>query len=311
MMDPMADVAAEADRPDYELLDAGEGRRLERFGVRVVDRPAPAAMGPRFGDLLTWRRADLRFDGRSGWFGEPAALEPWVVEVDGLTLELRPTDSGGLGLYPEHAANLAWVAARIGERAPTNKGGASADHREAAGAHPPGAQPPAAEPPQVLNLFAHTGLLTLAAARAGARVTHVDGARAAVGWARRNASLSSLDDRPVRWLVDDAGAFVAREARRGRRYDGIVLDPPSFGRAGRRQWRLLEELPALLDGCRAVAAPDAFVLLTAHTAGLGGDELAGALASAFPGARPRVEPLTLEASTGATLDLGWAVRIGG
>jgi 23S rRNA (cytosine1962-C5)-methyltransferase len=131
-----------------------------------------------------------------------------------------------------------------------------------------------------------------------------------VDWARRNAALSGLEDRPIRWLVDDAAGFVAREARRARRYDGIVLDPPSFGRAGRRQWRLLDELPALLRACAAIATDDAFVLLTAHTVGLEGEVLSGALRSAFPGARPEAVELGLDAASGARLELGWAARVG-
>jgi 23S rRNA (cytosine1962-C5)-methyltransferase len=292
MMDPMPD-ASRAERPELErgpeLLDAGDGRRLERFGARVVDRPAPTAVDGRRGDFLAWRRADLRFDPGRGWVGEETALEPWPVAIDGLTLELRPTSSGGLGAYPEHAANLAWVAARVRERAGSST-----------------------EPPKVLNLFAHTGLVTLAAARAGAAVAHVDASRAAVDWGRRNAALSGLDAAPVRWLVDDALGFVGREARRGRRYDGIVLDPPSFGRAGRRQWKLADELPALLTACRDVAADDAFVLLTAHTTGLDGGELQALLGAAFGGGRPfTAARLTLEASSGARLELGWSVRRSG
>ncbi|HET9853178.1 MAG TPA: class I SAM-dependent methyltransferase [Candidatus Limnocylindrales bacterium] len=286
----MSRDAPRAERPDYDLLDAGDGRRLERFGERVVDRPAPAATGTRLGDFFAWRRADLRFDPGGEWIGAPAALEPWPVAIDGLTLELRPTASGGLGIYPEHAANLAWVTARVRDRV------AAAARGEA---------------PQVLNLFAHTGLVTLAAARAGAAVAHVDASNGAVDWARRNASLSGLDDRPVRWLVDDAGAFVAREARRGRRYDGVVLDPPSFGRAGRRQWKLAAELPTLLAACRSVAADDAFVLLTSHTTGLDGAALLGALREAFGAGSTEVDRLTLEAESSARLELGWAVRRAG
>jgi 23S rRNA (cytosine1962-C5)-methyltransferase len=163
-----------------------------------------------------------------------------------------------------------------------------------------------------LNLFAHTGLATLAAARAGAAVAHVDAARTVVAWARRNAELSHLADRPIRWLVDDAAAFVAREARRGRRYDGIVLDPPSFGHAGRRRWRLEDELPALLVGCAAVLAGGGFFLLTAHTAGLDGRRLADALRAALPATSARIaaEPSVLEATSGARLELGWSVRMG-
>jgi 23S rRNA (cytosine1962-C5)-methyltransferase len=200
-------------------------------------------------------------------------------------MELRPTASGGVGLYPEHAAHLAWVSAQV---------------RRAAAARP--------EPPKVLNLFAHTGLVTLAAARAGAAVAHVDASKTAAEWARRNAALSELEAAPIRWLVDDAAGFVAREARRGRRYDGIVLDPPTFGRSARRQWRLEDELHALLAGCRAVATDEAFVLLSAHTTGLEGAMLAGALAEAFgPGAQV-IDRLVLAAAPGAHLDLGWSVR---
>ena len=272
--------------PGFELLDAGELRRLERFAGRVVDRPAPTALDWRR-DSGAWSGADLRFDAGGGWRGPLVAkdgrVEPWTLVLDGLTLELRPTASGGVGLYPEHAANLAWL------------------ERQLAGC----------EAPSLLNLFAHTGLATLAAARAGASVAHVDAARSAVAWARRNAELSNLADRPIRWLVDDAAGFVAREARRGRRYDGIVVDPPSFGHAGRRRWRLEDELPALLDGCAAVLTDDGFVLLTAHTTGLEGPLLEEALLDAIPARLRRVEtaPLVLEAASGARLELGWSVRM--
>jgi 23S rRNA (cytosine1962-C5)-methyltransferase len=287
----MPEETPRAERHDYELVDAGEGRRLERFGQRLVDRPGAMALDPRRLPA-GWRAADLRFDPGDGWSGDEAALAPWRVTLEGLTLELRPTASGGVGLYPEHAANLAWLAEQVRARA----------------------MPVGGREPAVLNLFAHTGLATLAAARAGAAVAHVDAATTAVAWARRNAELSSLADRPIRWLVDDAMGFVAREARRGRRYDGFVLDPPSFGRAGTRQWRLADALPALLAACRAIATEDAFVLLTAHTAGLDGHDLRQALRFSFAVRREaalEVVPQELSATSGARLELGWAVRLGG
>ncbi len=267
----------------YELLDAGVRRRLERFGALTIDRPAAGADGYRLAPDA-WSEADLRFDAGVGWSGPASPAQPWSVDIHGLTLELRPTDSGGLGLYPEHAASLAWLAAQVAARA---SDGAA---------------------PAVLNLFAHTGLATLALARAGASVAHVDGARSAVSWARRNAELSGLADRPVRWLVDNAAAFVAREARRRRRYDGIVLDPPAFGRAAGREWRLEEDLPALLTACRAVTAPGAFVLLTAHSESVDGSVLAALLRAGFGSGAAEVVPLELTASSGARLTLGWSVR---
>jgi 23S rRNA (cytosine1962-C5)-methyltransferase len=292
----MSMAALRAERTDVELLDAGEGRRLERFGRHVVDRPAPSALAWRR-DLPAWEGADLRFDPAEGWStgkpgGEAGEVSPWPVEIGGLTMELRPTASGGLGLYAEHVANLAWLEARIGARREAAAGGAM---------------------PTVLNLFAHTGLATLAAARAGAAIAHVDGARTAIAWARRNAELSDLADRPIRWLVDDAASFVAREARRSRRYDGIVLDPPSFGHAGKRRWRLEDELPDLLAGCAAILASDGFVLLTAHTEGLDGPSLEELASAAFPSPAAGIEtaPLELVAVSGARLALGWSVRING
>ena len=166
--------------------------------------------------------------------------------------------------------------------------------------------------PSVLHLFAHTGMLSLGLARAGAAVVHVDSARTVVAWARRNAERSGLADRPIRWLVDDALAFVGREVRRGHRYDGIVLDPPSFGHAGRRRWRLADELPDLLAGCAALLDPNGFLLMTAHTTGLDGAGLGEAVRAVLPaGARHvTVEPLGLDATSGARLDLGWSVRLG-
>lgn len=290
MLAAMVSPQGSAERTDFELLDAGDGRRLERFGARVVDRPAPTATEPRRTPGAWWS-PELRYAGNA-WFGSEVALQPWRVSLGGVDLELRPTASGGLGVYPEHLANLDWLASRVAERA--GRGGAG-------------------RAPTLLNLFAHTGLLTLAAARAGAAVTHVDGSRSAVAWARHNAELSGLADRPVRWIVDDALGFAEREGRRERRYDGIVLDPPSFGHANRRRWRLAETLPDLLWACRQVAAKEAFVLLTAHTTGLDGAALEAALRVAFPRAGRRVEqqPLELEATSGARLPLGWAVRLGG
>ncbi len=272
------------ERATVELIDAGDGRRLERFGERVVDRPAAAATQPRLA-REAWSAADLRFEAGRGWSGG-AAIEPWLIELEGLTLELRPTPSGGVGLFPEQQVNVPWLAAQVTARL-----------------H-------GAEPPRVLNLFAHTGLLTLAAAAAGAAIVHLDASRPAVAWARRNAGLSGLGERPIRWLVDDAAAFVAREARRARRYDGLILDPPSFGRAGARRWRLLDDLPDLLAACAVIVGPGAFVLLTAHTTGVPGPELATIAADAFHGASFEVEPLRLDADTGARLDLGVSVRRG-
>ncbi len=266
-----------------ELLDAGDGRRLDRLGDRVVDRPAPSAVWPPKLPPEAWTAAGLRFVRGEGWSGPEQT--PWTVTVDGLTLELRPTEAGQVGLFPEQLGFWPWLRTALAGRAD----------------------------PSVLNLFAHTGATTLALVQAGARVTHVDASRPAVVWARHNAALSELADRPVRWIVDDALDFTRREARRGRRYDGIVLDPPSFGHGPRgTRWELADALPDLLDACAAVATDDAFVLLTAHTTGLAADDLGDALVDAFepgPGAEIRTEWTEATAWSGAILPLGVAARM--
>ena len=273
-------------REGHELIDAGDGRRLERFGELVVDRPAPMADGqPR--DPDAWSQADLRFRRYVGWDSvadEPPA--PWSVRDGDLTFELRPTDTGQVGVFPEQAPNRAWLRDAVATLGGT---------------------------PAVLNLFAYTGAATLSAVAGGANVTHVDGSRPTVAWARRNAELSGLADRPIRWIVDDVEGFVAREIRRERRYDGVVLDPPSYGHGrGGRAWRLDERLGALLADCARVTARDpAFVILSAHTPGFDPDRLADELTVAFDRHPRDVEAgeLALHARSGAALRLGAWARI--
>lgn len=284
---------------DHELLDFGGGARLERFGERVTDRPHPAALGSRV-DAAAWAAADLRFDRERGWTAPAATGERaasggrWAIQMDGLTCELRATDAGQVGLFPEHAAMLPWLRARIGARVGTGSDGPEA--------------------PAVLHLFAYTGLATLAMTAAGAAVSHVDASRPAVAWARRNATLSGLADRPVRWIVDDALAFTEREVRRGRRYRGVVLDPPTYGHGPRTgAWRLDEDLPALLAACARVLDNDGFVLLTAHTAGFGPDRLGADLGAALgrPAASIEAGELHLATRDGRRLDLGAFARTTG
>ena len=276
----------------YELIDAGGGARLERFGEHVTDRPHGNAYGERRSPER-WVDADLRFDRDGGWSGQglAAPLDGWTMDIAGFELLLRPTEAGGVGCFPEHAALLPWLGERIDLRRATAPDDASA--------------------PRVLHLFAYTGLATLAMAAAGASVAHVDAARPAVAWARRNAGANGLEDAPIRWLVDDARAFVARERRRGNRYDGIVLDPPTYGHgASGRPWRLEADLDPLLVDCRAILAPDGFILLTAHTEHLGEDQLAERLARALRRSAGDVQrgALHLEATSGAGLSLGVVAR---
>jgi 23S rRNA (cytosine1962-C5)-methyltransferase len=265
---------------DYELIGVDLGRRVERFGRFVVDRPAPGASGYDRRMPGGWSDADLTFDRGRGWHGPGLvdARQGWTVRIEDLTLELHPTDTGQVGLFPEHAAMLPWLEKRIRDGKPS-----------------------------VLHLFAYTGLTTLALARAGAAVAHVDSARPTIAWARRNAGLNDLEDRPIRWLFDDARAFVAREIRRERRFDGVVLDPPTYGhgRSG-KAWRIERDLEPLLRDIRRLLAPDGFILLTAHSESID----PGAL-GAFLGPGADAGELARLATSGATLRLGAFARVDG
>ncbi len=277
----------------YALLDVGDGRRLERFGTFVLDRPAPAADGYPRRTPDAWRLAAARYDrdpgaGEGAWVPRDALPERWAITIEGLPMELRPTPAGQVGLFPEHAPVARWAA---GEAEATGRVRGT--------------------PATVLNLFAYTGLASLALARAGARVVHVDASRPAVAWARRNAALAGLADRPIRWLVEDAARFVARETRRARLYDGVVLDPPTYGHGpGGGAWRLADDLEPLLTAIVPLLAPERwFVACTSHTTAMRPGELAGIVGGALGrtvGA-PLILDLGLDAESGARLAAGWAV----
>lgn len=273
----------------YELIDLGDGARLERFGEHVTDRPHAGSLTPRRSPER-WSDADLRFDRDGGWSThDGGAPGPWPIQIDGLTLELRPTEAGQVGLFPEHRLALDWLKSQVAVRAGRHDG-----------------------PPEVLHLFAYTGLATLSMARAGAAVAHVDASRPTVAWARANAALSRLSDLPIRWLVDDARDFVARELRRERRYDGIVLDPPSYGHGTRsaRRWQIGDDLAPLLAMCMRLLADDGFVLLSAHSEDFGPDALGRALRIAGRASANAVQTdeLALTADAGGRAVLGAFAR---
>jgi 23S rRNA (cytosine1962-C5)-methyltransferase len=268
-----------------ELIDCGNGRRLERFGAVLVDRPAPAAEMPQRLPRAEWDKPALRW-AKSAWV-RGAAADPWTVRAAGLTLECRPAAGGQVGVFPEHAATWTWLAEAVKEAATRLE-----------------------RPPEVLSLFGYTGGASLACAKAGGRVAHVDSSRPAVAWARHNAELSGLAEADVRWLVDDARAFARRERRRGRRYDGVVLDPPTWGH-GVGAWQLEEHLAPLLDDIAALCGPrPSFVLLSAHTPGWDGERLAALLRDRL-GVAAEGAPLALDARSGNRLALGAWARSGG
>jgi 23S rRNA (cytosine1962-C5)-methyltransferase len=248
---------------DYALLDSGNGRKLERFGAYVLTRPcAQAIWRPRL-PPAEWEAAHAAFDRESGnrWHSRERLPDEWNVEVDALRFRLSGTDFGHLGIFPEQRESWRW----IGERVQAARGAA------------------AQEPVRVLNLFAYSGGSTLAAARAGAEVCHLDASAGMVEWARANAALNALEQAPIRWIVDDAHKFLARELRRGRRYEGLILDPPSFGRGAKGEvYKIERDLPQTLDLCRQLfSAAPRFLLLSAHTPGITPVVLENLLAERF------------------------------
>ncbi|MGE0768302.1 MAG: class I SAM-dependent methyltransferase [Hyphomicrobiaceae bacterium] len=233
---------------DYRLLDSGKGRKLERFGRFVVDRPEPQALWQPVLSPGLWATAHAVFTGADEdagdrWRRDQPMPESWPVAVEDVTLLAKLGGFLHLGLFPEQVPHWRWMSETIRQMT-ADVGG---------------------ERPRVLNLFAYTGAASLIAARAGADVVHVDASKKSVGWARENQAASRLADAPIRWIVEDARKFVAREVRRGRTYHVILVDPPKFGRGpGGEVWELMEHLPPLLADCVALLAPRSGIVLTAY-----------------------------------------------
>lgn len=235
------------DWKDYELIDASDGERLERWGNVVLIRPDPQVIWKTPKEDPLWKKADARYvrskEGGGHWEYNKKIPEFWDISYKDLTFKISPTGFKHTGLFPEQAVNWDMMREMI----------KSAD-----------------KPVKVLNLFAYTGGATLAAAAAGANVCHVDAAKGMVKWARDNAELSSLSEKPVRWLVDDCAKFVEREIRRGSFYDAVILDPPSYGRGpGGEIWKLEDQIYDLISLISNVLTPEPlFVLLNSYTTGL-------------------------------------------
>ncbi|MCC6508926.1 MAG: class I SAM-dependent methyltransferase [Pirellulaceae bacterium] len=229
---------------EYQLIDFGSGRKLERFGSVVLNRPSPAALGCRPACPSQWLLANVILD-QSGTSNRSAGAEQlpddWRVHFDGVTFQLRLTPYGHVGLFPEHAAQWQWLIDYGSRLAP-------------------------AQPKRLLNLFAYTGAATLVLARHQWQVTHVDSSAPAVAWARHNALLSGLQSAPVRWLIEDARRFAARELRRGRQYDAILLDPPTYGHGPQgKAWQIERDLPELLEICSQLLAAEGALIVTGHS----------------------------------------------
>ena len=210
---------------EYEMLDTSGGEKLERWGDRILIRPDPQIIWDTPREHPLWNKADARYfrssKGGGKWEVYKKMPESWILSYRSLRFRIQPTGFKHTGLFPEQAVNWAYFMDIIQKQK---------------------------KPVRVLNLFAYTGGATLACASAGAEVCHVDASKGMVSWARENAALSGLSQRPIRWIVEDCEKFVAREIKRGRRYDVIIMDPPSYGRGpGGEVWKLEEQIYRLVD----------------------------------------------------------------
>jgi 23S rRNA (cytosine1962-C5)-methyltransferase len=231
---------------DYELLDSGELYKLERFGPIVLSRPCASAMWRRALAPGEWERATASFGREKGnhWKGRHKLPKVWTIAIEDIRFQLASTDFGHVGIFPEQIEQ--WQRIREFCRAFTSK------HQR---------------PPRVLNLFAYSGGCTLFAAESGAEVVHVDASKGMVEWARKNAALNGLENRPIRWIIEDVTKFVVREQRREKRYDLIILDPPSYGRGSNGEiFKIESELPSLLGLLNSILSSEtAGILLSSHT----------------------------------------------
>jgi 23S rRNA (cytosine1962-C5)-methyltransferase len=236
---------------EYELLDSGNGEKLERYGQYVLRRPDPEALWEKSKDSSFWDKAELKFvrnGTKTKWITKEGIPKNWDISYGDLCFSIRPTSFKHTGLFPEQLPNWEWTQKIIKNYELKNKEGKKAS---------------------VLNLFGYTGGATLACAKAGAEVCHVDGSKTAVEWARVNAELSGLSDAPIRWIVEDVLVFLKREIKRGRRYDAIIMDPPSFGHGPKDElWKIEESFLELMKLCKEILSEDPlFIIINGYTAG--------------------------------------------
>ena len=284
----LSSTLATSSSPGYALLDSGDNEKLERYGDITVRRPDPQALWHKHLSQKIWNAADAVFSTTAknvGWVYAQKIPERWQIDLSNLKFWIRPTSFKHTGLFPEQAPNWEWMSVKISAQRGSALGGTN--------------------PVRVLNLFGYTGGATLACAAAGAEVVHVDGSKVAIGWGRDNAALSGLSDKPIRWILDDAVKFVEREVKRGRQYDGIILDPPAFGHGPNKElWKIEEHLLPLLALCKNVLSPTPlFFLLNGYASGYSaiayGNNLADLMKS-FEGSM-EIGELTIQEETGGRL----------
>jgi 23S rRNA (cytosine1962-C5)-methyltransferase len=291
---------------DYELIDSGNEEKLERYGKYVLRRPDPQALWNKTLSEREWKEADAFFfrdSERKGWRKDKEMQNEWQISFDDLKFNIKPTAFKHTGIFPEQEPNWKFIKKNIEYRISniekenkTNIQHSTFNIR-----------------PKILNLFGYTGGATLAGLSAGAEVTHVDGSKAAINWAKENAELSGFDKKPVRWIIDDARKFVMREIKRGGKYDGIVMDPPSFGRGGKGEiWKIESDFINLIEDCEKILSDKPiFFLVNGYAAGYSSQAYYNALKPIMErfGGKFEIGELTIEESkAGRLLPCGIFVR---
>jgi 23S rRNA (cytosine1962-C5)-methyltransferase len=294
------------DDPGYALIDFGQGRRLEQWGPVRLIRPDPRATNAPAAAATAWESADATFEGRldgGHWQIHRPVPATWTMAHAGSIFEVKLGPTMHTGLFPEQSQHWAWMTEAASATAAVH------------GTVPPGESLSISKSLSILNLFAYTGGASMALARAGYAVTHVDASRPAIGWARRNAALNGVS--AIRWIEDDVRTFVRREQRRGRRYDGLLLDPPLFGRGAAGTWRLAHDLDPLLEGAVALLTAEAsFALINVYALDANAAALAFQLAEHLRSARHSLSQhqiesgtLDLRAADGRALPTGCFARV--
>jgi len=253
---------------DYALLDSGDGEKLERFGKVILSRPDPQALWPKKLSLTEWKKADGNFtreESGGSWSLKSGTPAKWEISFGGLKFWIKPTAFKHTGLFPEQLPNWEWMVSLI-SGTPAD-GNILSQRSEATSARE--LFPSRGRDVEVLNLFGYTGGASLACAKVGAKVVHIDSSKSAVAWARENAEISGLKNAPIRWIIEDARLFVEREIKRGRKYDGIMMDPPAFGHGPTSElWKIEEHFLALIEDCKKLLKDKPlFFLINGYSAG--------------------------------------------
>lgn len=244
-MDKIIDITKPSE--DYILLDSGDGEKLEKFGEYILRRPDPQALWKKRLDEKEWKKANASFErneAQAEWKYKDKKLDKWSIDFSNLKFWIKPTAFKHTGIFPEQTVNWDWTRKIINE---------NSDKKEI----------------NVLNLFGYTGGASLACAQAGAKVVHVDSSKSAITWAKENAEISGLSNKPIRWILEDVRLFVEREIKRGNKYDAIIMDPPAFGHGANDEvWKIENDLIPLIDKCIEILnEKPLFFLINGYSAG--------------------------------------------